>query len=173
MLRLVFAFFDIALHRRGPDSVPASTFLLGALFVLNVAIGFAQLQFAPVPRNRVLPVLAVDVVLPMLFVWTLLRAFARERRFKQTANALLGTDVLLGAGLLPFLFMAERLEGDGSDTAIIQIAILAIMVWSLDISAYVLGRAIERPYFLSLALVLGFFLLEVNLQYAIVPLATT
>ena len=41
---------------------------------------------------------------------------------------------------------------------------LLILVWSLDITAFVLTRALERPYLLCIGLVVGYFFLIYSLQ---------
>src|SRR5688500_14789639 len=82
------------LHRRGPDTLPSSPFLLSALFALAFAADVAVLALA----GRSVRWFAVHVLvfgLNVWFVWALLRTFNRQTRFRQTMTALLGTGVLL------------------------------------------------------------------------------
>jgi hypothetical protein len=49
---------------------------------------------------------------------------------------------------------------------------LAILVWAIDISAFVFSRALERPYFLCVAIVIAYFLLMRSLQITLLqPIA--
>jgi hypothetical protein len=59
VLRLFLAFVDIMLHRRGPDSIPSSPFLLWSLFALSLAADFFVLWIA----GRSARWFAVDVLI--------------------------------------------------------------------------------------------------------------
>ena len=49
MLRLIFAFVDIMLHRRGPDSLPSAPFLLWSLLALSIVADWLILWVAGAP----------------------------------------------------------------------------------------------------------------------------
>jgi hypothetical protein len=175
VLRLIFAFVDIMLHRRGPDSLPSVPFLLWTLFALSIAAEWLVLWLAGEPaRSFVVSVLVGGF--DLWFVWGVLRAFGRAPRFRQTMTAILGTDLLLGllqAPLAPAL-AATPAPPDPQNVALTLPAALwlLIIVWSIDITAFVLSRALERPYFLCVALVIGYFLLIRSLQITLLqPLA--
>ena len=110
MLRLVSVFVDIALHRRGPDVLPASTFMLGLAVAAYVSVFLLTLLLADTAPAFLVAAFAVDTVLGVLLTWSLLRAFARERRLMQTITALLGINALITAVALPILLSARSLE---------------------------------------------------------------
>ena len=96
---------------------------------------------------------AVDVLvfgLNVWFVWALLRTFNRQPRFRQTMTALLGAGVLLTCCRRRW---SRSLDGaaagsakPGADAA--GLLWFLLIVWSIDIGAFVFSRALERPYLL-------------------------
>jgi hypothetical protein len=165
VLRLIFAFVDIMLHRRGPDTLPSSPFLLFALLALSFAADFVVLGLA----GRSVRWFAVDVLvfgLNVWFVWALLRTFNRQSRFRQTMTALLGTGVLLTVLQAPLArsVLAAPPDPQNPTLALPDLLWLLIWMWGIDISAIVFSRALERPYLLCIAIVIGYVLLIESLQ---------
>lgn len=163
MLRLIFAFVDIMLHRRGPEDLPSSRFLLWALLAAAVSVELALLAANGGTGRGVVVVLLV-AFLDVWFVWALLRAFGRERRFTQTMTALLGVGTvlnLLGAPLVP-LILASATPEPQLTLPLILTALLG--VWSIDIGAFVFARALERPYALCVAIMIAYALMIMTLQ---------
>jgi CDP-diglyceride synthetase len=171
VLRLVSAFVDIAFHRRGPDSLPASTFLLGLAAAVYLVLLSLSVQLGRDASPLLLAAFLFETVLGALFVWSLLRAFALERRLKQTLTALFGIDALMTALSLPILLSARSLEESGSDPGLPQLIYIAVSIWNIDVWGFVVGRAIGRPYFLGLAFVVGWVLLITALHSAMFPAA--
>lgn len=163
MLRLIFAFVDVMLHRRGPDSLPSSPFLLWSLLALSAAVDFAILGLAE-RSGRWFAISVLVFGLNIWFVWALLRTFNRQSRFRQTMTALLGANVILSllqAPLVPLLRDSDPQAG--AMTLPWALAIVAL-VWAVDISAFVFSRALERPYLLCIAIVIGYALLIESLR---------
>jgi hypothetical protein len=165
VLRLIFAFVDIMLHRRGPDSLPSSPFLLWGLFATSLAADFALLGLA----GRSARWFAVDVLvlgLNVWFVWALLRTFNRQGRFRQTMTALLGSGVLLTVLQAPLIRAVVEPPPDPQNPTLTLPGLLwlVIMIWAMDITAFVFSRALERPYLLCIAIVIGYVLLIESLQ---------
>jgi hypothetical protein len=171
VLRLIFAFVDIMLHRRGPDSLPSSQFLLWSLLALSMAVRFAINWWAGGSGRAVV----VDVLvlgLDLWFVWALLRTFNRQPRFRQTMTALLGADIILSllyAPVLPWLELQD--PQNPALTLPVLLAVLAF-VWAIDINSFVFSRALERPYLLCMAIVIGYALLIRSLQVTLLQPVT-
>jgi hypothetical protein len=163
VLRLFLAFVDIMLHRRGPDTLPSSQFLLWSMLALSLTVRFAINWWAGGTGRD----LAVDVLilgLDVWFVWALLRTFSRQPRFRQTMTALLGAEIvlrLLHAPLLPWLQAQD--PQNPVLTPPVFLSLLAF-VWAIDINAFVFSRTLERPYLLCLAIVIGYLLLIWSLE---------
>jgi hypothetical protein len=165
VLRLIFAFLDIMLHRRGPDSLPSSQFLLWALLVLSIVADCLILWLAG-ETSRAFFVSFLVTGFDLWFVWALLRTFGRQARFRQTMTAMLGAELLLALLQAPLVRPLVNVPPDAENTGVGLTGLLwlLILVWSIDISAFVFSRALERPYFLCIAIVIGYFLLMRSLQ---------
>jgi hypothetical protein len=166
VLRLILAFVDVMLHRRGPEDLPSSPFLLWSLFFVSLGVELGVV----IPNNGVRAG-AVSVLVSLLdlwFVWALLRTFSRERRFRQTMTALLGAGTILnlvGAPFVPFLRASVVASASADPQLTLPFLLTAVLeIWSIDIAAFVFARALERPYLLCVAVVLGYVLLIVSLQ---------
>ena len=164
MLRLIFAFVDIMLHRRGPDSLPSVPFLLWTLLVLSIVADWLVLWLnADPPRWFVVSLLVTGF--DVWFIWGVLRAFSRTVRFRQTMTAILGAEVLLTILQAPLVLAeAPRQDAPNQTLTLLDVLSLLILVWWIDINAFVLARALERPYFLCVTLAIGYFFLIQSLQ---------
>lgn len=177
MLRLIFAFVDIMLHRRGPEHLPSSVFLVWFLLAVSILVDLA-IQFANDGTLRTAGVSLLIAFLDIWFVWALLRTFNRQPRFPQTMSALLGAETilnLLGAPLVPMLAAsAAAVDASGAEPQItLPLLLTALLgVWSIDIAAFVFSRALERPYVLCVAIMIGYVLLIVSLQTSLLPPVT-
>jgi uncharacterized membrane protein YagU involved in acid resistance len=156
---LISAFVDIALHRRGPEHLPASQFLLGLLVATNLAAGLLTVQIADDPALPFAAVL-IQTALELAFIWCVLRAFERQRRFIQSAAAVLGTDMLLALLEWPLLVWDKSLDAPLTELTLPRMIDFLIWAWSIDISAAIMSRALERPYVVALAIVIGYVMLS-------------
>jgi hypothetical protein len=168
VLRLILAFVDIMLHRRGPEHLPSSTFLVWSLLIVSVLVELA-ISFANEGTVRFAAVSMLIALLDIWFVWALLRTFNKQRRFRQTMSALLGAETMLnliGAPLAPLLTAsAAEADATGNVEFTLPLLITALLgVWWIDIGAFVFSRALERPYVLCVAIMIGYVLLIVSLQ---------
>jgi hypothetical protein len=105
-------------------------------------------------------------LLDLWFVWALLRTFNRQRRFTQTMSALLGTETLLnlvGAPLVPWL-TATLAASEQPQLSLPLVLAALINIWAIDIAAFTFSRALERPYVLCVAIMIGYALLILSLQ---------
>jgi hypothetical protein len=171
VLRLIFAFVDIMLHRRGPDTLPSSRFLLWLLLATSLVVDIAITWWAGGPARA----LAVDVLvlgLNIWFVWALLRTFNRQPRFRQTMTALLGADIVLSLLYTPVIPWLEVPDPQNPAMTFPVFLTLLAFVWAVDINAFVFSRALERPYLLCVAIVIGYALLIRSLQVTLLQPVT-
>lgn len=153
MWPLISVFVDIALHRRGPQHLPASQFLVGLLFVVDFAVGLASLRVDGSVSGRSALFLVADALAYLGYVWVVLNIFSRQRRFKQTASALLGTDVLLNVLGIPLLVWDNAVNAGKSDLTLPALLYIGLFFWSLDIGGYIVSRALDRPYIVGVLIV--------------------
>jgi hypothetical protein len=167
--RLILAFVEIALHRRGPEDLPASGFFFAIVLALYLPVAWLNLHVSPIEIEHPALWVVVDTALGLAFVWTLLRAFRHESRFRQTAGALLGADTILNLlNIPPTLWYGAQLEAQ-RDTAIPLLVLVLLGIWTVDIAGFVLSRALGRPYVLAVAIMLGYVLLAFSFRVTFFP----
>jgi hypothetical protein len=175
VLRLILAFLDIMLHRRGPEDLPSSQFLVWSLLAVAVGVEIAIL-FANDGSVRAAGVSILIAGLDLWFVWALLRTFNRQKRFRQTMSALLGTETLLNVVRAPLVPLVNATVAAAPEQQLqLTLPLLLILflgIWSIDIAAFVFARALERPYLLCVAIMLGYALLIFSLQTTLLPPVT-
>ncbi|HSG63643.1 MAG TPA: hypothetical protein VLD39_01515 [Gammaproteobacteria bacterium] len=168
MQQLVSVFVDIALHRKGPDVLPASRFLLGLVLSAYVAASFViwQLNW---PIGQAVGVMTLDVVLHLAFLAVVLAVAGRRARFLQTATAALGVETLLACAALPLHTLIATGE-EGSPVVITaSFLLLLVLFWSIDVAGFVLSRALEQPYIVGLVIMVGYVLGSMTLGEFLFP----
>jgi hypothetical protein len=174
VLRLILAFVDIMLHRRGPEDLPASTFLVWTLLAASLVVELV-LRYSTGGTLRIMAVSVLVTFFDLWFVWALLRTFNRERRFRQTMSAMLGVGTILNvvsAPLVPIVTATAATAVAASTQPPITLPVLLTMlifIWQIDISAFVFARALERPYLLALAIVIAYAMLMISLYSTLAP----
>lgn len=160
MLAIIQAWFYIALRRLGPEDLPDSRLLLllsGVAYVLMQLV--VALPFYGLSAQLVL-VLGADLVLLMLFAWTLLRFVGRPGRLGRTLGALFGTGALLTLFVVPFNYWWDATASSNGAPLLPAMAILFIIVWSLIVNGHILARALSAPFRLGVLIALGYFFLN-------------
>lgn len=171
MWPLLQLFIDIAFHRRGPEHVPAATVLL--VLVLSSAVivqvgSLLALDFA-LPRAMLEAGLHLALTLGMYTLVLVLRGHAS--RLLQTAIALLGTATLLGLVMLPVAtWMYAGLQAEAV-APLATLAFFALLVWSVDISGWILSRALNAHYSLGVLIAVGVIILDTTVRRAVLPAA--
>lgn len=147
---------DIALLRRGPQALP------GAVGVTLVALGayavsglLVQTQMAP-ETPPVAPVL-LDLALTVALVAILLRFRGCPERFPQTMTAMAGTGTLLTLCGLPVVRLLQAGASGGSLAVTGAFLWLALVCWSLLVSAHILRHALDVTLSAGLVLAMVFF----------------
>jgi hypothetical protein len=78
---------------------------------------------------------------------------------------------LAGAPLAPLVSASTPASGSADQQLTFPLFLIFLLgVWSIDIAAFVFARAIERPYLLCVAIMLGYVLLIFSLQASLLPL---
>lgn len=168
MFALIAAFIDIIMHRRGPEDLPASRFLLVLVLVVYLAVGFAVTRVSE-PWPRAVAILAVDATLYLLFIQLLLRMSGLASRFLQTTTALVGVSTLFNAAALPLLLWLEQADGASVLPLLPYAVLIALLLWSLDVSAFIFSRAIAKPYVAGVTIVIGYFLFSLLVRGVVFP----
>lgn len=159
LLRLTFRLLRL---QAGPQDVPYSTELMGAVIAVYAAVGVAYgavLQPLSVAIGQVI----VAVVVSVLFVRLLLNLRQKTARMVQTLTAIFAVDALLTALYVPLLLMAApELQAlppkpdPAQISGIVQTALLGnlvVIAWSVVVVGHIFRHALEvsRPVSLGLS----------------------
>jgi hypothetical protein len=165
---LILAFIEIALHRRGPESLPSSRFFVLGLLALDLPLGIIVLALRGVLGTYQFAFLLLDTLLYFGFIFAVLRFFGRDRRFSQTAGALIGTDLLINALSLPVTFAATA-DGAIEQGSPLLWLYLALFLWWIDVAGYILSRALEQAYIVGLMFVILYVMTSFSLNSLLIP----
>jgi hypothetical protein len=153
--QLASIFLDIALHRKGPDALPASRFLFGLVLAGYLTVSLLALQISW-PLSQAMGAMILDVAFYLAFFGVVLRLTQRSRRFWQTVTAVLGAETFLSCLALPLLWTRSA-ESDGTASEVLATSLLLmILLWSIDIAGFVLSRALDRPYIVGMLIMIGY-----------------
>lgn len=95
ILRFLQSFLDIALWRKGPQDLPASTLLATLALIAYMAIGFVRMRLFALDQSTALLFICVDALMLGGWLWLVLAFFGRRQRFVQTITAILGVGLLV------------------------------------------------------------------------------
>ncbi|QEP43401.1 hypothetical protein D5085_09865 [Ectothiorhodospiraceae bacterium BW-2] len=132
MQRLLFAFIELVLLQRPPQSLPANSLL----FVL--AVGCHGLTGWLIGRLSLAPELAAVAALygtfiVLLYMVVLLEVAQKRIRLMQSLTALLGGEAVIGIVALPIVYVSLTGESGG----VAALLSLSIVIWNLLFAAHI------------------------------------
>lgn len=168
MAPLLSLLVDLCRLRRGPQDLPYSPVLTRNLVVLGLVCDLIYVAALEVrdPLPRVLLGLAMTLLVP----WLLLVSRGRRERYAQTLGALAGTGVLFTLLFLPVALWAQQHAPPAAAETLTreQVAagwmVLGLLGWRLAVNGHILRQALDVPRAAGVALAVGWFLLEFNLD---------
>ena len=169
MLRLAKAFWDLALWRITPAQLPASLFLLGLVTAAAALVELAGALLPPVQSDRIAMRIALSVILPLIWTWTILSVTRHRQRFLQTSSALLGVAALAELVLYP---LGSLLNVFGLDhPAAIPLGFLSFvgLVWYLLACANIWRAALNAGLSVGIAVSVGYLALSIVLEQFLLP----
>jgi hypothetical protein len=169
VLSLALALVDITLHRRGPDELPPSGFLLSVLLGLYFLTGIIGIWTLGVLDAGTMQVLLLDSVFFFAYVFVALRLFRHDRRFRQTAIALLGAEVVINMVGLPLALWSRTISVPPDPYSAPMLLQLLLLVWWIDVAGFILSRAINRPYFVGVLFMIVYVLTSYRISTFLFP----
>jgi hypothetical protein len=154
MKELIRLFTQIALLRRGPQDVPASTLLLGLTIVGYLAVNFLVSTVLPPFAGPWPEHLIVDVVFMFAWYLLLLRLVGRMERFLQTTTAVFGFQAVLSPMLVASGWLIHRFAQDSVWQFPVTLIGLALLIWVIVANSHVVKAALEWSMPPSVALVI-------------------
>lgn len=169
MQPLIRLFIDIALHRKGPQDVPAAGAVLGLALLAYLAVGALTLWPSASGVPVVIGQLALDLVLTVTIVGGLLAVTGRAGRIRQTLAAQFGTGALLSAIALPFVWVAARALADGASAPGAELPALlstlmmfVLLLASLLVTGHILRHALDWSYAAGVLTAVVYFAVSVG-----------
>jgi hypothetical protein len=169
MLRLAKAFWDIALWRRTPAQLPASSFLLALVAVAAALIEVLSAFLPPASSDRILTRIVLSVGLPLGFAWAVLVLARHRQRFLQTGIALLGVGVLAQLVLYPIGSLIHVIGSDRLAALPLGILMLLGMIWYLLACANIWRAALDSRLSIGVVISVGYLLLSIVLEQQLLP----
>lgn len=156
MLPLIRTLFDIALLRKGPESVPRS----GILLVMSLGLwAVAAFTFSTLIDNadgsdfrREL----LNFALAMVCYYTILVTTGFASRITQTLTALIGCGALMALCFTAALVSIGQLAGN----AVISMLAISYLIWSLSVEGHIIARAINLPFYFGVLIAFGIFVFQ-------------
>ncbi len=165
MFALFRFFIELAMLRRGPQDLPASSALLVLLALLNVLVGSANGMELFGGFGTALGANLLDLLLTVVMLFALLQFKGHLARWQQTASAFFGLGVL--AGLLMLVVRPPLELLDVAPFAALLDLILAI--WLHVALGSVLRHALGVPLLAGVVIVLSYTVIAFNVIARIFP----
>jgi hypothetical protein len=169
MLRLVKAFWDIALWKRSPAHLPASLFLLALVAAAAALLEVLGALLPPVSTDGMPVRILLSVALPLGFAWAVLLVARRRHRFLQTGIALLGVEVLVELVLYPLGSLIHVVGSERIASVPIEVMMLVGLIWYMLACANIWRVALDSGLAIGIAISVGYFLLSLALEQRLLP----
>ena len=168
MTELIQLFTQIALLRRGPQDLPASTPLLALTVVGYLGVNLVVSSVLPPVKSWPAQVL-VDTLFTLVWYVALLKLLGRSERILQTATAVFGLQGLLS----PLLIASDWLMLRFGEAALWQVPVacagLLLIIWLVAASSQIVKAALEWSAPASVVLVILQILTGRLLVFALFP----
>jgi hypothetical protein len=157
MQAILQAFWQIALFREGPESLPDSRPLLLLAAAAYIAID-VMVILALYPTQALPPLLLVDVGFLVLWCAGILGLFGLKNRLRQTLTALFGAGALLQ--LLAFPLSAWPSFGIPFEIPwLLRVLVsVIILLWSVAVYGNIFARALSKSLGIGIAFAIIYFI---------------
>jgi hypothetical protein len=170
--QLVAACAEVTLRRRGPETLPDSTFLVlflaGVDFVMSAVIELVLEGL----RSWQLGILAADMAIAFVFVYAVLRFFRLERRYRQTMAALVAVDICVTLVYFIVALPGVLLHVDSEALFYWSLA-LGFLFWRVFIYAWIFARSLSQPWVMGLMFAILMTLISLVMHDLLIPTAAT
>ncbi len=162
MWLLASTFLNIALHRRGPEDLPASRFLFTIAVLCNFLVGVLSVSIRSSLTDAVW-VVSLSVTLFLAFVAGMLSLFGKLSRFYQTTTAYAGADTVISLMGVPLLLWIQQ-SPPAEPPLLAGLLYWLLIIWSLEVFSDILSRSLEVGHWIAAAMVIAYFLFSYSLS---------
>lgn len=165
---LIHPFVQICLLRMRPQDLPSSGTLLALVLLahtlMGVAVAAVDLRF-----GQALAAAAIDTALMCVLTTGLLMLRTLRERTVQTLTALAGAGSVIGFVAYPVSLWLHGAHQANEHPPALMVLLLAVLGWSLAVSAHVLRHALSAPYYIGLLVSIAFYWISVRILGSVFP----
>ena len=166
---LIHPFVQLCLLRMKPQDLPASGTLLALVLIAHTVAGVAvatiNLGFI-----QALAAGVVDTALMCALTTGLLMLRALRERTVQTLTALAGAGAVIGFVAYPVSLWLHGARNANAPEPALAVLLLAVLGWSLTVSAHILRHAISAPFYIGLLVSVVFYWVSIRVLSNLFPL---
>lgn len=167
LLPLLRTLFDITLLRKGPESIPRSAilfalalalWLFSSLVVLSLIEQFDEQDFVVGLYTALAGIVTYSAVVV---------AAGHAARVLPTITAILGCGGLISLAFVTQFVLFTPFFGPTVTGIIAQL----ILLWSVPVEGHIIARALDRHWYVGIAIAIGVFVLQYVIYSAMAPAA--
>lgn len=171
MLALLRTLFDIVRLRKGPDAIPYSWLACLIALLLWLFAGLSTTMVTPGMNDQDFLYGTFTGVVGLGAYAAIVVTSGHTPRLLQTVTAILGSGALISfmflaaSALLPPLFAPFPVLGKNA----VNIVVTLVLLWSIPVEGHIIARAIDRHWYLGIAVAMAVFIFQLYLYSAVNP----
>lgn len=168
MLALFETLFDIIRLKKGPDALPHSVILLVVVTTLWLFAGLTMTMLTPELDEKDFVIATMTGAAGYACYAAIVIFAGRRARLLQTVMALLGCGALLS-----LMFVAGRVFlSPFLSENIVNTVVTLILLWTVPVEGHIISRAIDRHWYIGVAIAMAVFVFQLFLYSAMDPATT-
>ena len=143
MQALILFFVELCALRRTPQDLPASEVLLAVVAVASLVVGVLIGLVAGLSIGASFAQTLFELAMTLAALFVALRILRLDARFNQSATALLGSGIVIGAiALIPLSFNPTGSQ-ETDLAALGALLLLVVFVWSVVVAGHILRHTFQ------------------------------
>ena len=166
---LIQPFIRICLLRMKPQDLPSSGTLLALALAAHTVVGVA-VAAVNLGLPAALAAGVVDTALMCGLTAGLLMLRTLRERTVQTLTALAGAGSVIGCVAYPVSLWLHDAHQAQEPAPVLSVLLLAVLGWSLTVSAHILRHALSAPFYIGLLIAVAFYWISIRILSGLFPL---
>ena len=168
MPQLIRVWFDICLFRKGPQDLPVYGFLPGLSLACYVLVSFL-VAFPSSGIAAAVQLAALDVVMLVVFVLSLLYLQSKTERVGQTLSAMAGSGSLMGLFALPLVLLVDPDLPVDQLSPLLTGSWLSLLIWNLFVMAHIMRHTLSTSFAIGLGTAVLYALVSMQIVATLFP----
>jgi hypothetical protein len=153
---------DIIALRKGPEHVPDSWLLFALSVALMIFASFSATVLIEALAEQDFRLTFATNVLGLVFYGAVLFVTGHSRRIVRALTCIIGCGAILTILFVAEFVLFRPILGAGAAGAIAAV----IVLWSVPVEGHIISRAMERHWFVGIAIAVAAFILQLGFQSA-------